>query len=292
MKRDEMLRFMMFLCCSMFLLPTFASGEDGKAKTPATNFDQDQLVAWCIVPFDAKQRGPKERVEMLTRLGIQRVAYDWRAKHVPTFEDEILQYKEHGIEFFAFWSWHDEFASLVKKHGIHPQFWITVPSPKAESQSERVQLAAEQLCSVATKAGELDCQFGLYNHGGWGGEPENMVAVCRYMRDEMGLKNVGLVYNFHHGHEHIARFESVLKEMKPFLLCLNLNGMADPKTVTGLTNKILTIGDGTHETAMIHAVIESGYTGPIGILDHRNELDTEQSLRENLNGLKQVRGRH
>jgi|GEM_PF-5408060 len=29
------------------------------------NFATDKLVAWCIVPFDAKQRGPVERAAML-----------------------------------------------------------------------------------------------------------------------------------------------------------------------------------------------------------------------------------
>ena len=29
------------------------------------------LVAWCIVPFDTKKRGPEERAEMLERLGSQ-----------------------------------------------------------------------------------------------------------------------------------------------------------------------------------------------------------------------------
>ena len=37
---------------------------------------------------------------------------------------------------------------------------------------------------------------------------------------------------------------------------------------------------------MLRAVLEAGYTGPVGILDHRNDTDTEQSLRENLDGLK------
>ena len=30
-----------------------------------SSFDRDKLVAWCIVPFDAKRRGPAARVEML-----------------------------------------------------------------------------------------------------------------------------------------------------------------------------------------------------------------------------------
>ena len=46
-------------------------------------FERDNLVAWCIVPFDAKKRGPEERAEMLHRLGFLRFAYDWRDEHLP-----------------------------------------------------------------------------------------------------------------------------------------------------------------------------------------------------------------
>ena len=33
---------------------------------------------------------------------------------------------------------------------------------------------------------------------------------------------------------------------------------------------------------------DSGYRGPIGILDHRPETDAEVSLRENLTGLQKL----
>jgi hypothetical protein len=100
----------------------------------ADNFAKDKLVAWCIVPFDAKQRGPAARAEMLQRLGLKRVAYDWRAKHVKEFEDEILQYKKHGLEFFAFWAVHEKAFALFEKHKISPQVWYMFPQPKGDTQ--------------------------------------------------------------------------------------------------------------------------------------------------------------
>ena len=54
-----------------------------RAETPPDVFARENLVAWCIVPFDAKKRGPEERSEMLERLGIKRLAYDYRAEHIP-----------------------------------------------------------------------------------------------------------------------------------------------------------------------------------------------------------------
>ena len=41
-------------------------------------FARTNLVAWCIVPFDAKKRGPAERAEMAAKLGFKHIAYDWR----------------------------------------------------------------------------------------------------------------------------------------------------------------------------------------------------------------------
>src|SRR4051794_39780623 len=66
-------------------------------------FAQDNLVAWCIVPFDSKKRGPAERAEMLERLGFSKFAYDYRAEHVPTFDAEMEALKKRGIELTAWW---------------------------------------------------------------------------------------------------------------------------------------------------------------------------------------------
>jgi hypothetical protein len=136
---------------------------------------------------------------------------------------------------------------------------------------------------LVKRTAELGCRLGLYNHGGWGGQPENLVAVCRRLRDEADADHVGIVYNFHHGHDHIDDFAESLAAMKPWLLCLNLNGM-NP----GAQPKILPIGEGKHEADMMKIVRDSGYHGPIGILDHRSNLDAEQSLRQNLDGMVKV----
>lgn len=250
-------------------------------------FAPENLVAWCIVPFDAQKRGPADRAEMVKRLGLTRVAYDWRAEHVPTFEEEILQYQKHGLEFFAFWSWHDSLAPLVKKYGIKPQIWSTCPSPQEGTQEEKVIAAANAMLPLVEQCGELGLSLGLYNHGGWGGEPANLVAVCKKLREHQDAKQVGIVYNFHHGHGHIADFAESLELMRPYLLCLNINGMAEATVESG-RDKILPVGSGTHERQMLQDVIESGYSGPIGILDHRSELDAEESLRANLDGLERV----
>src|SRR5687768_5938683 len=67
------------------------AGEPGKpAETLDTAiFAKDNLVAWCIVPFDSQKRSPEQRSAMLEKLGLKRLAYDWRAEHIPMFDAEI-----------------------------------------------------------------------------------------------------------------------------------------------------------------------------------------------------------
>jgi sugar phosphate isomerase/epimerase len=255
------------------------------AEPPAAAgvFAKPNLVAWCIVPFDAARRGPQQRAEMLSRLGIRRFAYDWRAEHVPTFEEEILQLRRQKIELFAFWDFQPAIVPLVAKYGVRPQFWVTVPSPAGESREQKVEAAARQLLPLVRKTRELGCKLGLYNHGGWGGEPENMVAVARRLRQDALGDQVGIVYNFHHGHGHIRDFAQALSAMRPYLLCINLNGMNEDERP-----KILPVGSGRHERAMMETIRRSGYDGPIGILGHRENVDAEESLRQNLDGMKKV----
>ena len=125
-----MIKIFWRLLAILFLLPAGARLPAGQAAE-CQLLARSNLVAWCIVPFDAKKRGPVERAEMATRLGFSRIAYDWREQHVPTFEQEILEYQKRGLEFFAFWDTHDKAFELFAQHGLHPQFWVTAPSPAA-----------------------------------------------------------------------------------------------------------------------------------------------------------------
>ncbi|MEN9572325.1 MAG: hypothetical protein RL514_180 [Verrucomicrobiota bacterium] len=252
------------------------------SAAPADIFARSNLVAWCIVPFDSKKRGPAERAEMVAKLGFTKVAYDWRPEHVATFETEILEYRKHKLDYFAFWAQHDEAYRLFEKHQLHPQIWVMMGSPAAPTNEERVQLAAKQLLSVVERTRKAGCQLTLYNHGGWAGEPENMVAVAKELRERHNAPHVGVVYNLHHGHDHVDRFPAALKAMLPYLHCLNLNGMTRDGEKRG--QKILPLGSGELDLALLKVIRDSGYRGPIGIIGHTND-DVEQRLRDNLDGL-------
>ena len=252
--------------------------------TPESPFQQSNLVAWCIVPFDAAERSPEERARMLSELGISKFAYDWRRQHVEEFEREIIACQKEGIEFFAFWNEHPEAFRLFEKYGMQPQIWKTLRSPASGlAQSERIAAAGTAFLPLVEKTRQMGSKLGLYNHGGWGGEPENLVAVIEWLRKETDAEHVGIVYNLHHGHDHLDRFAEGIELMKPYLLCLNLNGMnrePDPK--------ILAIGQGSRDQEWFQALVKSGYNGPIGILGHQSDRDARECLEEDLVGLKKL----
>lgn len=251
--------------------------------TAADLFDKPNLAAWCIVPFDAKKRSPEARAEMVAKMGLKKVAYDWRPEHVAEFEREILAYQKHGIEMFAFWGTHDEAFRLFEKYKLHPQIWLTLAGGNEATPEERIKSAATRLLPVVERTRKAGCQLGLYNHGGWGGEPENMIAVCDYLRKNHAASHVGLIYNLHHGHSHLDRLPQAIEAMKPYLLCLNLNGMDIDGEAKG--RKILPLGVGTQDVKVLRQIRASGYNGPIGILNHTDE-DAEGRLLDNLDGLK------
>ncbi len=264
----------------LFLLLSFASLT---AQELPQNFRTNKLIAWCIVPFDAAKRTPDQRALMLKELGLARAAYDWRPEHIATFEEEILAYQKHGIEYFAFWSNHPEAFRLFEKHKIHPQIWQMFPAPAGHTRDEKVADAANALAPLAKQTAAINCKLSLYNHGGWSGEPANLVAVCQKLH-ELGFSHVGIVYNWHHAHPRIKSWKQDLALMMPHLHCLNINGMKEDDN----TFKILPIGQGDHESAMLQTLIDSGYSGPIGILDHRNDTDSKIALKANLDGFKKL----
>jgi hypothetical protein len=258
-------------------------------------FRPENIDAWCIVPFDAKKRGPEERAQMLKRLGITGLAYDYRAEHVPTFDAEVEAMRKQGITVTAWWfpgALNDEaklILEVIARHKITPQLWVTGggEAPKdAAGQAALVEAEAARIRPIAEAAAPLGCRVGLYNHGGWFGEPENQVAIIERLAKD-GVRNVGIVYNFHHGHAHLERFPEMWKRMMPQVIAVNLNGMEAGGDERG--RKILPLGAGDRELAMMRAIRDSGWQGRVGIIDHLPETDSEETLGKNLQGLEGLR---
>lgn len=274
----------------LLVLSLIASSYAKFAAEPSV-FSKDNLVAWCIVPFDARERGPVERAAMLKSLGITKLAYDWREKDIPTFDAELDALKKQGIRLQGFWisTGLDPASStqlkavldFLKRREVETELWYLLSTPpefKALSDSEKVNQAVAAVRYVATEANKIGSKVGLYNHGGWFGEPENQLAILERLK----MPNTGIIYNFHHGRSHMDRFEEFFPKLVPHLLAVNINGMKADAPM------ILPVGQGDREVEMLKVVQKSRYRGPIGVLNHIKEQDAEIGLRSNIEGLKKI----
>ena len=279
---------------ALILIAGWLAGITARAAEPRLNpTAATNLVAWCIVPFDTVKRGPEERAVMLERLGITQLAYDWRAEHIPTFDDEVAALARHKIHLRAWWfpatlnSEAEAILACIRRNHLHPELWVMGGDPAGTNTTAKVNAAAESLRAVVKAAADLGCKVGLYNHGGWFGEPENQLAI-RARLAELGFNNVGLVYNFHHGHDHLDRLPAIFPRLVPHLLAVNFNGMT--RDGERLGRKIIPFGSGEYDTAILQLVRNSGYAGPVGILGHTME-DAEGKLKQDLAGLHKVEAR-
>jgi putative heme-binding domain-containing protein len=292
MSRTRVLLPRSSFCCKILAGWLAASGLFGTSAAVGGLFDRSNLVAWCIVPFDSKKRGPEERAAMLERLGFKHFAYDWREEHIPSFDAEMDALKRHGITLDAFWVARGELdrdsrriLDLLARHGLKTQLWVVLDlggdRASGAEQKRRIEAAVAKLLPLANEAARIGCSLALYNHGGWFGEPENQIAIIERLK-ETGVSNVGLVYNLHHGHDHLDRFPELLGKMKPYLVALNVNGMDRAGDRHG--RKILPLGQGALDLELLRTIRASGYQGRIGILGHTDD-DALARLRDNLDGL-------
>jgi sugar phosphate isomerase/epimerase len=265
------------------------------AQPTKSVFEKENLTAWCIVPFDAAKRNPGERAAMLDRLGFKKLAYDWRDEHIPEFDEEIKQLNKYGISMTAFW-WggglprsNQEIEEnervrmqldFFKRNNLKLEVWITCSDHDLKSRFSRGKYAelAARVDIFAAALEKIGCRLGLYNHGGWGGKPGNLVEIMKRLQSD----NVGIVYNFHHGHEHLDMMPAAFEEMLPYLFCVNLNGMDRDGP------KILPLGQGEEDLKILRMIKASGYRGPVGIIGHIAEEDAEVVLTRNLEGLEKL----
>ena len=279
--------FLITLAVTVFQITGCRSSD---AQNSRDLFDKENLVAWCIIPFDSAERGPEARAQMLDDLGISKLAYDYRDKHIPTFKKEIEVLAEHQIELSAVWLWVDphnpwsdaniQIVEILEETGTATELWVGVPDLAFEglSDEESLKLAVESLRSIQERVEKIGCTLALYNHGGWYGEPENQLRIIK----ALGSGNVKIVYNFHHGHHQVEQFESLFNQMLPYLSIININGMR----IEG--PKIMTLGEGDRELEMLQMINASSYDGPIGILGHTEGEDIHIVLERNLKGLKRL----
>ena len=101
---------------------------------------------------------------MLANLGIQRLAYDWRAEHIPTFDAEVDAMRVRNIEISAWWfpaALNAEARAIlecIERKKIHPQLWITMgtePEPDAARLQQKLSSAVATLAPLCAEARRL-----------------------------------------------------------------------------------------------------------------------------------------
>jgi hypothetical protein len=255
-------------------------------------FSKQNLVAWCIVPYDNKERSPAERATMLKELGITQLAYDWRDKHLPTLAEEIKTLRKADIKLKAVWFWingsgeetldksNNFILKTLKENAVKTELWLSFNDNFfAElSDDEKLRKAVRAIEEINRRARGIGCTLHLYNHGNWFGEPVNQVRII----EEIGAGDIGIVYNFHHARHQVSNFPELLKIMLPYLSTVNINGMREDAPM------ILPVGEGDREAEMLKELKKSGFTGTIGILGHVEDEDAKVVLQKNIEGLKEL----
>ena len=244
------MKYLLSLLIPLFCVSTCMSETNA---SHASIYDQDNLIAWCIVPFDSVKRDCEARAQMLNDLGISKFAYDYRDEHLPQFSEEIAALKRHGIELSSVWLWIDKSAKTglnadhefilktLEETGTKTTLWagMHVDFYEGLSDAEKLNDCVNILRTLNERARAIGCKVALYNHGDWFGVPANQLKII----EAEGTGTLGIVYNFHHAHPEIDLFPENLKAMFPYLWTVNLNGMKAEGP------KIITIGQGDRELA-------------------------------------------
>ncbi len=261
----------------------------------AQKIDQNDLLAWCIVPFDSVNRTPLERIKMLKQLGLDRYAYDWRAENLAEMALEWSVADRYGVEVSAVWMYinadrdtvgdlgdaNERVFQTIESTGLQTDIWVSFNHNYFANlgDDDALQKASEMIEFLVERAAATGCRVVLYNHGGeWFGDPRNQIRIIRHLHRD----DIGLVYNFHHAHDHLSIFAQLVEEMLPYLWTVNLNGMRAEGP------KILAIGEGDREKEMISLLLDRGYQGQFGIIGHIDTADVQEVLRRNLAGLDEL----
>jgi hypothetical protein len=269
----------------------------GNATPRGTLFARQNLIAWCVIPFDSMHRTPLELAQMLKRLGIGRIGIDWRAQDIPHFDSEIDTLRNNHIIIQSFWLRGNMYPerkvppspdgdlevvlATLKRNHLRTQIWDPFDADEefmSLSEPARLTRATEAVRYLATRAQEINCSVAIYSHGGWMGEPENELKVV----GKAGMPNVGIVYDYEHARPQMDRFAAFFPKLVPHLWAVILNGMQEGGP------DFITVGDGDRDLGMLKVIRDSGYSGPIGIMNHDEKRDAEVGLRLNMEGLKKM----
>ena len=144
--------------------PSIAAHNDQIAGREAL-FARENLVAWCIVPFDSKKRGPEDRAAMLAAAGVQAVRLRLAGRAHRDVRRRDRRAQEKGIRLDAFWVAPGELnresrmiLDLLKRHGMKTDLWVLLDigadRVTGAEQKKRVAAAADKLRPLAEEAAQ------------------------------------------------------------------------------------------------------------------------------------------
>lgn len=149
-----------------------------------------------------------------------------------------------------------------------------------EEQEQRVKQEAERISAVVKLAAPYGSKVELYNHNGWFGIEENQLAVIARLK-ELGITNVGMVYNFSHSrdelHDDSKAFPELWGKIKEHVVAVNITGMR-------FEGQEVYPSQGDSELAMMRTIQESGWIGPVGLIAEKGG-DAEVTLKNYIIGL-------
>ena len=254
----------------------------------------ENLFPWCVANFDLNDRSPDERLSLFKRLGFTKYAFGWSDRHLDSMSYELDIMEKSGIETIGVWLWvnanrdtlgmlsasNNKVLEILERDGIETTLWFAMSPNFFEGldHNKALDIAIPMVEYVCERARKIDCKVALYNHTGWFSYINNELEIIKALPDY----EIKLVYNFHHAQSDVEEFARISSSMAPFLAAVNLGGVQ----ING--PKIIPIGKGDHEKSMIKRLMALGFHGPWGILDHVNEKDSEEVLRQNLEGLNSL----
>ncbi len=168
------------------------------------------------------------------------------------------------------------FADAVAQlRGSATVLWPVIPNPRQPGDHEERALAA--IREVADLAAAAGLRVALYPH------KDSYPATAEQALDlvlRSGRANLGLTVNV--AHELAAgngpRLPGIVRRAAPLLDLVTVNGATD-RPAPGWTNHIKLLGDGDYDVvAVLRALREARYTGPVGVQFYNVPGDPDENL--------------
>jgi len=151
----------------------------------------------------------------------------------------------------------------------------------SKERARRITMEAMRIKALVDLAAPYGCKVDIYNHRGWFGMVENELAILHRL-NEIGIDNVGMVYNFSHSrddrHDDSRDFKNLWEKIEPHVVAVNVSGLSGRENVVYPSQ-------GDRELAMMKTIQDSGWRGPVGLLVLWKPDDTEAVLRNSLTGV-------